>query len=128
MGVLEKLAEFIKGAEDRFTMTEWLSDDKMQVYVRKGHHLIDGKMRDCLDVANVEVYEQQQGTWTDFIFKAHDMNPWDCTYVECVHNPVLAAWLLKNGFLPTPTMESFYLPKKMEGWHDRHRTRTRPAV
>lgn len=127
MVVLEKLADFIKRTEDSFIGNEWLSDDKMQVYVRKGHHMIGGKIWECLDIANVEVYKQRQGTWTGFIFKAHEMNPWDCTYVECVHNPILASWLLKNGFLPTPTMESFYLPKNWEKWNEQRRARIMEA-
>jgi hypothetical protein len=136
MEVLTKLSAFIESAKSFRVMNEWLDDDKMQVYVRKGIHMIDGKVRTCLDVANVEVYVQQEGTWTDFIWKAHGMNPWDCTYIECVHNPVLAAWLLKNGFLPTTTTlnsfyvsghESFYLPTSAgaERWNNDDKRRNR---
>lgn len=115
MGVLAKLAAFIESVEKYRTKSEWLSDDLMQVYVRKGVHMIDGELRTCLDIASVEVYVQQKGTWTDFIWKAHKMSPWYCTYVECVHNPVLLAWLLKNKFLPTSCeRESFYLLKNVE--------------
>ena len=125
MTVLEQLAEFIADAEGKFGQSKWLSDDLMEVYVRRGMHSIEGKQRICLDIANVNVYKQQQGTWTDFLWKAHELNPWDCTFVECVHNEHLVASLLRSGFMPTPTMESFYLPKKPEEWNAENRNLSR---
>lgn len=115
MTVLEQLAEFIKDSEGRMAQSKWLADDTMNVYVRRGFHSIDGLPRICLDVASVTV-AVEQGTWTNFIWKAHDLNPWDCTFVECVHNHHLASWLLRNGFMPTDGMESYYMPKDPEKW------------
>ncbi len=119
MTVLEKLAEFIRNSEEQFSASEWLSDEKMQVYVRKGHHFLGRKRRLCLDIANVEVYKKGEGTWTSFIRQAHEMNPWDGTFVECVHNSRLASWLLRNGFAPHNGVESFFLPKNPENWNER---------
>jgi hypothetical protein len=120
MTVLEQLAEFVADAEGKLAQSKWLEDNKMRVYVRRGFHNLDGKPRICLDIANVTVFEEQQGTWTEFAAKAHEMNPWDCTFVECVHNEHLASWLLRSGFTPTEAMESFYLPKNMETWGDKN--------
>lgn len=121
--VLEQLADFITESEGKLAQSRWLEDDKMRVYVRRGMHSIEGKPRICLDIANVTVHEEQQGTWTDFCWKAQEMNPWDCLYVECVHNEHLATWLLRNGFLPTSMtlMESFYLPKDPDKWRTAER-------
>jgi hypothetical protein len=117
--VLKKLEAFLASVETRLTANEWLTDDKMQVYVRKGRRLIDGKMRTTLDIANVEVYDKGQGTFTDFLNKAHDMHPWDATYVECVHNPDLAVFLVRYGFMPHPqSPSSFYLPKDPSKWYE----------
>ena len=112
MTVLEQLAEFIEGANSRYTANSWLSDDKMNVYVRKGFHVIaNNKAAWTLDIASVVVHKQKQGTWTDFIHKAHELNPWEATFVECVHNPILAAWLGRNGWQVAPGLipESFFL-------------------
>lgn len=48
------------------------------------------------------------------------MNPWDATYVECVHNQDLAVFLLKSGWMmvdPSLTVgaNSFFL---MKNWDD----------
>lgn len=103
MKIIEKLKDFIENDK----RNEWLSDGLMNVYVRKGYHFIEGKTKICLDIANVVVYKQKQGTWTKFLWEAHKINPWYCTFVECVNNKHLVKWLLKNGF--TETNESFYL-------------------
>lgn len=112
MTVIEQLKEFF-AMENSFPRVKWLRDDKMQVYVRRGMHIVGGKASVCFDIANVEVYKQKQGTWTAFLWQAHEMNPWDCTFVECVLNPILASWLLKNGFsYSNEVKESFVLFKK----------------
>lgn len=92
-------------------MSQWLGDDEMKVYVRKGRHMVDGKMRITLDIAAVEVYEQSQGTFKNFLQRAHETHPWDGTYAECVHNPRLAVFFIRDGWLPINMGESFYLPK-----------------
>ena len=121
--VLEQLADFIKESEETYTRNLWLGDDKMKVYVRKGRHILGfGKLVWTLDIASVEVDEdkQGQGLWTDFLDKAHEMNPWEATHVECVHNPILAASLLRHGWMPVPGAypESFFMPKDVAKYYD----------
>lgn len=127
------MREFIERSDDKYIATEWLSDDKMKVYVRRGLHYINGEGRSTLDIANVAVDEEYQGRgiFTEFLEEAHKMNPWDATYVECVHNPALAAFLLKRFWLPMGMegAESFYMVKKEMGVNDtRSRLRRLRAV
>lgn len=123
MTVLEQLADFIKNTESGLRSL-WLEDDVMKVYVRKGYHVIHqgGKAAITLDIAAVEVIEEKrgQGHWADFVTKAHEMNPWEATFVECVHNPELAASLMKHGWMVAPgvAMESFFLPKDIGKYYD----------
>jgi len=121
--VLEQLADFIKESEDKHVYNLWLGDDNMKVYVRKGRHMIyPGKLSTTLDIASVEVDEdkQRQGIWSDFLDKAHEMNPWDATYVENVHNPIIQVSLIKHGWLPVPGVwpESFFMPKDTAKYYD----------
>ena len=117
MTLLEQLQQFIGDTETSHLRNLWISDDIMKVYVRKGRHILSvgGKLATTLDIAAVEVDEdhQGQGYWTAFLDKAHEMNPWDATYVENALNPVLAASLLRHGWFPVPGAypESFFMPK-----------------
>lgn len=123
MTVLEQLADFIKNTENG-VRNLWLEDDVMRVYVRKGMHILSQGQRASitLDIAAVEVDEEKRGRghWSEFLTKAHEMNPWDATFVECVHNPELAASLMRQGWMNAPgvVMESFFLPKDMDKYYN----------
>lgn len=124
--IIEQLQAFLKEAEESYHARQWLADDKMKVYVRKGRHAISpGKIATTLDIASVEVDEeyQRQGVWSDFIQKAHELNPWEATYVECVHNPHLAESLLRHGWMPVSqpglySPESFFMPKDVAKYYE----------
>lgn len=105
----------------------WLQDDTMKVYVRKGFHILSQGQRVSvtLDIAAVEVEEEKrgQGYWNEFLTKAHEMNPWDATFIECVHNPRLAASLIRHGWINVPSnmpgrIESFFLPKDIDKYYN----------
>lgn len=109
--IIEKLAIFIQDSEKNLTRSMWISDEYMSVYVRKAKRYLSGKMSTTLDIASVTIDEdkQGQGIWTDFLAKAHELNPWDATYVENVLNPILAGSLLRHGWIVMG--ESFLMPK-----------------
>lgn len=116
--LIQQLEQFLQEAEERFVFTKWLADDKMKVYVRKGRHILSpavGKAQITLDVASVDVLEefQGQGLFSEFLEKAHEMNPWEATYVENVLNPRLGAFLVRSGWMvDTRTVpESYFMPK-----------------
>lgn len=95
--VLEQLEEaFLPIAmKRRFGYNLWLADKYMEVYVRRSVRTLELPMMNTLDIASIVVHEeyQRQGRCKAFLDKAHDLNPWDATFIENVHNPFLAAWL-----------------------------------
>lgn len=127
MTVLEQLEEFIVKSKDSFyVLPKWIDDKDMKVYIRKGRHLLrsGGKIQVCLDIASVEVDEDKRGNgiFSNFLKKAHEMNPWDATYVECVHNKDLDTFLVKSGWMmvENPSFgidgpQSFFL---MKDWNN----------
>lgn len=76
----------------------WIEDDFISVYVRKGQHLINGKMYQTFDVANVDTKPeyQGQGHFRNFMLKVESLGlP---VYVECILNPELVTMLEKHGY------------------------------
>lgn len=51
----------IKEFLDSNLRNAWLETSDIKLYVRKGHHLIDGKLCQTFDVASVEVVENKRG-------------------------------------------------------------------
>lgn len=95
--VLSQLQEFINNN----IRNQWLEDNTMQVYVRKAGRFINKKQVTSLDIANIEVRKKyrNQGIASNFFIQAHQMNPWDITYVESILNPELEASLRKKGWI-----------------------------
>ncbi|MEI8270924.1 MAG: hypothetical protein WCG45_06180 [bacterium] len=114
MNIFEKLKNFIDESKEKRINNSWIDDENMKVYIRKGYHLIEGKMTPTLDIASISVEEEKQnkGFCSQFLEDAHEQNPWDATFVECVLNTNLASHLLRNGWLPCQLGESFYKLKK----------------
>lgn len=103
MNVIDQLKVFIKeGQESSFVFPKWLEDENFRVYVRKGKHLINGKMTVTLDIGNVTVVENKrhQGIFKNFLAQAAEINPWGSIYVENVLDPFLPAFFIRNGWLP----------------------------
>lgn len=114
MNILEQLANFIDETKfQRFGSRRWLATSTMKVYVRRGHHAIAGKMAECLDIATIDVDHRHRGMGLcrEFLTKAHEMNPWEFTYVESVVNPILAVSLLKRGYTALEHVENCYYLK-----------------
>jgi len=112
--LINQLAHFIQRSREKTTGSrEWLVTEQMRVYVRKATHMLGKRMGITLDIAAVEVEEeyQRKGYWSQFIRKAHKMNPWDATYMECVHSDILLHWCHRHGW-ERVNEESFYLLKK----------------
>lgn len=64
---------------------------------------ISSKMTPVLDIAaiQVEAVHQRKGIGSHLINYCHLINPQKVTYIECVHNPILAGWLERNGWTST---------------------------
>ena len=84
-----------------FSRNQWLRDDCMRVYVRKGlHHLNDGKSHSTLDIASIEILPECRGNgiFKSFLSAAHQLNPFDYVYIECVSNPMMKNYLDRSGW------------------------------
>lgn len=130
MAVIDQLEDFIeKNKNTLYCQPKWFEDDNMKVYIRKGRHVLTAnKLQVCLDIAAVEVIEDKrgQGIFSSFLTKAHEINPWEATYMECVNNTDLAAFLVKNGWMMAPNSpDCFFLIKDWEKFFDEDLTRKR---
>jgi len=113
--VIEQLEEFIERMKQgKFPCNAWLEDRNMKVYVRHGRHVINGEMRETMDLANVEVTHKGKGRYKKFMEAAHEMNPWDGTYHENTLNSRLADHHRRTGKIECgdPDCPCFYRAKK----------------
>ena len=99
--ILQQLDAFLK---EEWLPNVWIENTAMEVYVRQADHRISdisNARLTCLDVANISVKEQyrQQGFFTDFMMRAHNVHPFDMIYLECIHNPFLIEWCKKRGWI-----------------------------
>ncbi len=133
--MIDLLSEWMKRVENKSFMTnDWLYGSDMQLYVRKSTpRLLEGRLAGrerkaiCLDLASFEVYKKGEGRFAEFLRQAHEMNPWDATYVECVHNIGLRGFLSKSGMhmqQGTEELPSYYLytTEKLISWKSQSAT------
>lgn len=115
------LKDFIERADRSFMANEWLKSDEMEVYVRRGRHVIyPGKISVCLDIATINVHERRQGIFSQFVEEAHALNPWEFTYIENVLTGFLIPHLVRNNWTPIGESDAcFYKPKDIEKHYDR---------
>jgi hypothetical protein len=80
----------------------WLSLPHMQVYVRRGHHLIDRRPKSVFDIANVTVAEgmRGRGVFTEFLNDLFVILPGQVEgiFVESILNERFFKYLIKRGF------------------------------
>lgn len=80
---------------------KWFYADFGQVYLRKGAHLINGKIKETLDLASIEIYPeyQRQGYFKRILaFTEQLAQPNRIVYVESVLNPDLRAFLERIAY------------------------------
>lgn len=78
---------------------KWIEGEIFSVYLRKGIHLIDGKLLETLDVANIRsIPTQYRGKGYFKAFIVHLEGYGKPVYVECIHNPLLLNMLVKHGY------------------------------
>ncbi len=102
---IEQLKCFIESCPPKWrARNQWLEDDTLKVYVRYSLRLLDKKSdterATCLDIAVicVDPGEWNKGHCRAFVTAAHELNPWDATFVECTNDPKLDAALPRWGF------------------------------
>lgn len=82
----------------------WISDNpigKIEIYVRKGIHNINGRQMRTFDIANINVQEnfRGRGLGSAIINKIHENNPFESTFIECIQNNALYDHLKKEGWI-----------------------------
>ena len=106
MEEITKLKEFLNGK----LRNVWITTKRLSVYVRKGHHYINGKMNDTLDIANISVNKKYmgKGIGMKFVNEAHEIHQYSLTYIENVLNPSFDEKLRKGGWtIITGNIEPF---------------------
>lgn len=100
---MDKLIK-IKGQISLFLQSKdinlWLKGSGIEVYVRKGYHLIDGKRCKTLDIANITVTKKGQGLGSEFLEFCCKINPFDAVYIENILNNRFFVFLIKNDWQP----------------------------
>lgn len=101
---IEQLHEFIDSCPTTWRpRNAWLEDRFMNVYVRFGCHYLRPAYPHkvlCLDIAVIAVKFKHWNTGhcRRFIQQAHEIHPWQATFVECANSPVLDAALPRWGY------------------------------
>lgn len=96
----DSLQEFLTGNN----RNEWISSGLLNIYVRKGRHIIQSKMAETIDVANVQIHtnkERGKGRFTTWLHHAEreaDQRGW-YVRVECILNRRLVHYLERRGYI-----------------------------
>lgn len=84
----------------------WIKEPNLKVYVRKGHHAINGAMASTFDIGSVMVEKQKgRGTFwrfTEYLQRELDPAVFQYLYVESVLNERLADSLRTHGWIEIP--------------------------
>lgn len=87
----------------------WVTLPQGQVYLRRSPRLLEGRERNALVLANIEIKlnRQQQGFGSKFLaeFETVGLSPaFGACYVENIFSPILRGMLERRGFrvLPSP--------------------------
>ena len=94
---IDNLQKFLKGNLRNI----WINTAKLNVYVRKGYHYINGELLKTLDIANISVNEsyKRKGLGMKFIKDAYKINPFKVTYIENVLNSNFSKKLCEDDWL-----------------------------
>ena len=99
--IMNAFEEFL--SSDQYN-TYLRSGQSMRVYVRKSNRLIDGKITECFDVANINVSPTMRGKGIGIgcIMQMHEASPYPVTVVESILNEDLYAALKRRGWEDIP--------------------------
>lgn len=106
----DTVAEFLRGPSGN----SWLHMPHVDVFVRKGYHVVDDEAISTFDIANIQVdlSRQGQGYFTRFLEHVETLldDPALCglikgVYLENVYSDRFANKLIKMGFQPVPSRD-----------------------
>ncbi len=81
---------------------EWLYAPELQVYLRKGNRYINAQRIKVLEIANVEVYDQGKGIFTDFFRFAVSVCPYQGVLIESVQTERFCRFFRRQGLIELP--------------------------
>jgi len=101
--LISKINNFIVDVNSkRFPNNLWIKSNEVQIYVRKGYHVLDSEeIKICLDFATAEVPNKLKGKgiFTEVLDHFINNSPWEAIYAESVCNLRLVSFLCeKRGF------------------------------
>lgn len=113
----EELQSFF---EETYIKTKWILDKEMKIYVRKSQRYIEFQRFTSLDIATVEVYDEEKrgkGLFKTFIKYVSEVNPYDIVYMENVGGDFLnyfkPNWYVHEYNSVENICECFYLPTEV---------------
>lgn len=92
----------------------WIGDNNIQVYIRKGYHLIHQEFLNTIDIANIQQDVEHRGKGFFKTFIQHVERYKYPVYVECIHNPRLTDMLERNGYTIIRTTGETHAIKQFE--------------
>jgi hypothetical protein len=114
--IFDEISLFIKLSHQR---NKWFYGSNMKIYMRKSKRYIEGQIRDCLDLASMEVLEGEdmgKGIFTDFLTKFIETYPEHNIFVESIQTERFALFFEKFGFKRTKEsdihQQNMYLLKR----------------
>jgi hypothetical protein len=96
--IFSEIDRFLKGAE----RNKWISDDSMEIYIRKSKRFIEGELRDFFDFATINLDESIRGqkVFTNLLDSFIRKYPHNI-YVESIQSPAVTHIIKKFGFKET---------------------------
>lgn len=96
--LLVKLSQFLT----QRMPNAWLYQGPVEIYVRRGYHIINNTVEQSLDIANINVKTPGDGIGMRVIEKFHESHPFSITYIENVVNTKLYERLKRDGWIDVP--------------------------
>lgn len=78
------------------------------LYVRKSTRILGGTIRECVDIASIEVQKPGRGTWKRLLSHLLEMYPDQAIFIENVHNERFATHLREYGWTPHEYLPGCY--------------------
>lgn len=81
--------------------SQWISEDGLEIYVRKSKRYIGDRLVQCFDIANVTAKTYGQGNFTAYLSKLVGLlqgQPFEAIYIENVINDRFVQYLVDKEF------------------------------
>jgi hypothetical protein len=89
------LQEFLSSREKN----TWIGPDEVRIYVRKSKRFIEGKMKDCLDIATISIEPglRGKGLFGEIVKTFEELSPFEYLMIESIVNDRLLEHIKRSG-------------------------------